>query len=184
VTVVLVLVLVSAIAVGVWDLLSRESRGLFRAALTCEGGLLLGVFLQLFLPGGFLVGAAAGFLAGIVAFRRWARDRVSSVHSLAAPQADDSLLLLELHDHLDSLDSDLRPAYRVAGGLALVLLAAIAASMLVMGLLDETWSFLPIGSLGLFLPLAHLMRILSERDERRALEEAIAEPRQLQGPPS
>lgn len=172
-TVVLILVLVASVAGGVWDLLGRGSRAPVRAALTCEAGLIVGAILQAFMPAGFFVGAAAGLLTGIPAFRRWARGRLIMVQSMGASREDAAVVLLELRDHLDSLDSDLRPIHRVTGGLALLLLAVTAVSMVTIGLLDDRWTFLLIGSLAAFLPAGHLMRLLSERSERRALEEAI-----------
>jgi len=175
VTVALVLVLVACVAIGVWDLFSNGSRAPLRAALICEGGLLLGAVLQLFTPAGFVVGAIAGLLAGIPAFVRWARGRVGVVDALAGSHDDGATSLLELHDHLDRLHSDLGPGNRALARLALGLLAALGVSMVVVGLLDDVWLFLPTGSVALFLPVAHLMRLLSERHERQLLEDALAE---------
>jgi hypothetical protein len=175
VTVVLTLVLVASIGVGIWDLFSNASTTPLRAALIFEGGLLLGSALQLFLPLGFVAGAAAGLLAGIPAFDRWAHGRVARIRSLAGLRDDDALVLLELHDHLDSLDSELSLGTRLKGALALAALAAAGISLVTLGLLDAPWAFLPIGSLALLLPVGHLMRRMSLQRERRELERAITD---------
>jgi hypothetical protein len=166
---------IASVATGLWDLLSHDARDVLRSVGALEVGLILGTAVETVLPGGLLVGAVSGLIAGYATFDRIVDRRVADLDDEMLDAADSASALLVLHDRVDLVTRPLGGTRRTTSYLSMLFILLLGIALNGMGLAYDFWYANLAGAAIMFWPLARGTRWLAEHDEGRALERRLAE---------
>ena len=172
-TIPLVVLAVTGVVTGSWDLLRRGRRDILEVVALLELGLGAGVALNMLLPGAFLLGAVGATALAAHRLDAVGRTRAEETEALLAGVDGTAERLLVVHDHLDRLGLPMARVGTFGALAALGFLGLLSLALMVGGLTYASWPLLLIGSAFLYLPAVSAAQALSDGEERRLLMERL-----------